>query len=444
MIRSKHWFVIFLITTLLLSMSVSVNAQGGRQGTLTKGQPVSAQIAAGQVLRFDYVLAATSQISIQSVSDTAIVTLSIVRDGTVVAAEVNPTSQFTIILNTVLSAGSYVVEVSTVNNTAGVVILIVQDETPVTITPLVAGAPVNSMVNPATTLALYSFTGLAEPAYLYIESALPDRGINAQLINATSGQKIGEISPALLGTRFRIPAGADTYQVEIHHSGSGDPEPFTLCLTAVSAPSCEGGGSSSDGDNSIPTLQPFATVGGDTATPENAPCTVTPTNGSVNIRQSASTGSIIYGVLRANDVAAVTGISPDGAFYNILYNSINGWVAVSVVTSSGNCANVPQVSPPPVIAPSPTPTFTPQPSPTPSGPCLITIISPTNVYTIPTAIVDNLFDQIQGGGQLIPIGRLADNSWWKTNYNGAWIQTSTFGGSASVSGNCSTLPIVSP
>ncbi|MBX3063128.1 MAG: hypothetical protein KF726_09135 [Anaerolineae bacterium] len=443
MMRSKRWIAVLLITALILLQGAitSVNAQGGTQGALTKGQPVSAQVAAGQVLRFDYVLTATSQVSIQSVSDTAIVTLSVVRDGSVVAAEANPTSQFTIILNAVLSAGSYVVEVSTVNNTAGVIILIVQNETPVTITPLVAGAPVNSMVNPATTLALYSFTGLAEPAYLYIDSALPDRGINAQLLNTTSGQKIGEITSALLGARFRIPTGTDAYQVEIQHSGSGDVEPFTLCLAPVSASNCEGGGSA---DNSIPTLQPFATVGGNTATPENAPCTVTPTNGSVNIRQSASTGSIIYGVLRANDVAAVTGISPDGAFYNILYNSINGWVAVSVVTSSGNCANVPQVSPPPVIAPSPTPTFTPQPSPTPSGPCLITIISPTNVYTIPTAIVDNLFDQIQGGGQLIPTGRLADNSWWKTNYNGSWIQTSTFGGSASVSGNCNNLPIVSP
>jgi hypothetical protein len=74
---------------------------------------------------------------------------------------------------------------------------------------------------------------------------------------------------------------------------------------------------------------------------------------------------------------------------------------------------------------------------------LLTLNSPVYVYTQPTAQVDYLFDQVQSG-ELIPVGRLSDNSWWKTNYGNAWVQTNLFGGSITVSGNCGGLPVVSP
>jgi hypothetical protein len=41
------------------------------------------------------------------------------------------------------------------------------------------------------------------------------------------------------------------------------------------------------------------------------------------------------------------------------------------------------------------------------------------------------------------VGRLADGSWWKTNYANAWVPTYLFGGALTVSGNCA-LPIVQP
>ncbi len=66
------------------------------------------------------------------------------------------------------------------------------------------------------------------------------------------------------------------------------------------------------------------------------------------------------------------------------------------------------------------------------------------VYTQPNAQVDYLFDEVQQGYQLSPVGRLADNSWWKTSYGDAWIQTSLLGDKANLSGDCSSLPVVSP
>ena len=78
-----------------------------------------------------------------------------------------------------------------------------------------------------------------------------------------------------------------------------------------------------------------------------------------------------------------------------------------------------------------------------SGGSIVTINSPVKVYSIPVANVSYLYDQVQGG-ELIPVGRLADNSWWKTNYASAWIQTSEFGNTVSISGDCSGLAVVEP
>jgi hypothetical protein len=186
-------------------------------------------------------------------------------------------------------------------------------------------------------------------------------------------------------------------------------------------------------------------------------CTVSPTlAGGANIRQSANVNSIIVGALPGGAVADVLGISPDGAFYNVQYNQINGWTALSAVTASGDCSGVASVNPPPpILIPSPTPipptpippTPTPPPptaTPTQSGPCLITMTGEALVYTQPNAIPDFIYDEVQPGYQLIPVGRLADNSWWHTNYGNSWIETSHFGSEATVTGDCSALPIVSP
>ena len=81
--------------------------------------------------------------------------------------------------------------------------------------------------------------------------------------------------------------------------------------------------------------------------------------------------------------------------------------------------------------------------PAPVGPCLITLTQPTFVYTTTIAQMDYLFDQVQGG-QLLVIGRLADNSWWQTNNYGAWLPASALGSTAQIGGNCDSVPITAP
>jgi hypothetical protein len=74
------------------------------------------------------------------------------------------------------------------------------------------------------------------------------------------------------------------------------------------------------------------------------------------------------------------------------------------------------------------------------------VVAPTYIYQSTVADPSNLFDQAQPGAQLSPLGRLADNSWWQVLEYGypQWLQTSTFGSSIQIGGDCSTLPLVNP
>jgi len=416
-------------------------------GALTAGLPSAGQVSAGQALRFEYTVSATSAVALQAAGDSLQPTLRVLSGGVDVAAEANLTGQTAVALNVVLQPGTYVVEVAGANGTAGQVVVAVQRETPITPVGLVAGIATDGLVNDGTPAALYEFGGLAEAAYLYVESRLPEWGVNVLITNVETGQIVGQSLSDVLGARFRFAPSTSTYQVLVSASGAGVEEPFTVCVALASAGGCEGPIVTVEAGTPQPdTPQPVATeevtVGGCTVTPNVA--------GGVNIRQSASTGSIVVGALPGSGVATVLGIAPDNSFYNIQFNNITGWVAASVVTASGDCANLATVNPPPVIAPptaTPPPTNTPIP-PThtpepPSGPCLITVNSPTNVYTTTIEVVDYLYDQLQSG-ELIPVGRTADGAWYKTNYANSWLPTHVIGHTVSRSGNCNNLPVVSP
>lgn len=439
---TKRWLWILLAAVLSVSLT-GVSAQGESDGTLTAGLPAVGQVqTAGDTLRYDYTLSEARQVTLQVLSDSAKPTVTILRDGAVVAAEMNAGGVSTVTLTTLLDAGAYVVEVGTTNGTFGLVVLNVQSETPITITPLTAGSLISGAVSASAPLALYRFDALAEPAYLYVESQSDGSGVGVQVVNVATGGVVAQSSADVLGARFRFGAGSTAYQIEISASGAGASESFTLCLSTLQAGGCEG--QAAPAPSPTTTLVPTLAVA---PTAESSGCTVTPNVSSgVNIRQSATTSSVVLGSLPGVASAPVLGISPDGGFYNILYNAVNGWVSITVVNTQGDCGSLAVVNPPPVVAPPtlpPPPTAAPTqpPPPTPSGPCLITLTSPTFIYQIPNDDISYLQDQVQAG-ELIPTGRLADNTWWKTNYANAWISTSTFGVTAQVSGDCRNLPVI--
>ncbi len=444
---NRRWFLALITALVLGCLTLPISAQGTTSGTIVMGQPLPSQLDAGTTATYDYTVAQLSQITLQALGASAQPTLTILRDGAVVASQPNSEKALTINLTTTLDAGSYTVEVGTLDNAAGLVVVVLQSEIAVSSTPLVPANIISSVVSNSAPTALYSFSAIDTlDTYLYIESGAENNGVSVQVLNKTSGKLSAQIEASMLGARLHIPAGQDSYQVEIQQSATGSTEPFTICFAPVSVGGCETGSAQSQ---AAPTAVPPAATEEIFAVPTVASgyCILTGSaKSAVNIRQSATTNSIIVATLPDGASANVIGISPDKQFYNVLYAGTNGWIAVSVASTSGDCANILIINPPPPVLPAAAPTAVPQAAPTSAGPCRLSVVAPTYIYTKTNPIPDYLFDQAQPGAQISPLGRLADNSWWQVLEYGypQWLQTSTFGNSVQVSGDCSALPIVTP
>ncbi len=430
--------ILLLISSLVLIVgAVTVHAWQGNGGELVTGQPAFGNITtANSTLTYTYSLSDSRAVTLQVIGEVAQPTITVLKAGQPVANQPNTEGSKIVSLTVLLDAGTYTVQVGTVNNSVGSVIVVVQSATPVTTGQLPIASVVIGQVTADATSATYNFTAFPEPAFLYFESTLPTGGATIHLKNMAAGTESVINGADVSGTRFRIPAGSTAYEIDVAFTGTDQPQTFTLCLTLVSASSCESGSApqtNTTGDGSTPP---------DTSNP--SACTVTPLNANgANIRKTADTASPVIIGLPNGAVASVTGISPAGNFFKVNYKNVNGWVAQVAVGSSGDCSGVPVVNPP-LFVPTPTPTpIPPTSTPEPSGPCLITMADKVYVYSQPNAIPDYIFDQVQKGYQLSPIGRLKDNSWWKTNYGSSWIQTKYLGHEAKVSGNCNHLPVVS-
>lgn len=449
----RKFIMLFLLLILSVAAPFAAVAQADLDGTLILNQPLISTLSIpGESRSYAYTLVEPRIVTLQLIGDTAQPTIAILRDGAVVAEAANTQGALVVNLSAFLTGGSYVVTVGTANNSTGTVALVLQTEqTPVT-TALQPGQPLNGALSQQQSLQLYTFNALQERAWLYITSQDEAAPVSARVTNSLTNALVALVSPELGGARMTIPAGSSSFQIAVTGNVQGASTAYTVCYAPVSQ-------ASACGETGASAPSPTAQADSPAATPEvtggTAACTVTPQlAGGANIRQSASVNSILIGALPGGAVANVLGISPDGSFYNIQYNAItSGWVALSVVNSSGDCATVPTVQPPQIIpvptaiptqAPTQPPTATAAPTATPAGPCLITMNAAALVYTQPNAIPDYIYDQVQAGYELIPNGRLADNSFWRTNYAGSWIEYSTMLNTATVTGNCGALPIVSP
>src|SRR5690606_12736827 len=105
----------------------------------------------------------------------------------------------------------------------------------------------------------YVFTGLeADTLLLYVTSELPDAGPLVSLEDAATEETLASTSARVTGVRYRIPAGAVDYLVEVAHSGSPAIETYTICLENASGtgPLCADGAAATP----VPTATPIALV----------------------------------------------------------------------------------------------------------------------------------------------------------------------------------------
>lgn len=448
--NSRFRWIAALLALMLAVSAPWVGAFAQADGTLTFAQPVLGALEDGQdVLSYSYTAVQATSLSLQVISEAVAATITIRDEAGIVAQELNAGSSLIATISAVLSPAVYTVEIGSANGAAGSVVVAIQSETPLVVQTLNPGALISAEVSAAAPVTVYSFSALAEPAVLTFESILADGGPSVRIMNVLTRAVVATIAPEWGGAIYSIPANGQAYELMITHSGRPTGEGYNLCLRAASG-ACEG-------TPLLPQTQPAQP-----AQPIIAACTVTPLQaGGANIRQSTSTNAPVLSVLAGGQTASVIGVSPDSAWFNVTFGAVIGWVARSAVVESGDCATVPVVQPPPFqpasqptqppAQPQPTqppaqPTQPPAPTPIPtmSGPCLITITAPTYIYQSPLADISNLQDQVMPPGELIPTGRLADNSWWRLNFAGAWIETSLFGVSAQVTGDCSGLPVTSP
>jgi hypothetical protein len=426
---------------LVILMALFATPIAHAQDTLTSAQPLVVAIPSGGSISVQYTLADARGVAITALSDSAPPTLSILRGDEVVAASVNPRSTTSLTLNAFLLGGTHTVRVGTVDGGAANIVLSVDAEVPVNVDIVGLGEVISAQVTPDQPVLLYRLLALPEPGFLYIENALLDTGARIRIVDAATGEETGSVGSILLGARLLIAPGNIAYQIEVIQSGSLNPEPFSLCFAPTSNDVCETGGAPVQADITPPPL-----VEATLAPTVVSACTVTPNSaGGANIRSTADVNAPLVGAMPANTSADVIGISPDRSFYNVNFNGRIGWVAGSVVTTTGDCSAIQTVNPPPTLTPTPTSTPTATPSPTSAGPCVISFAAPTFVYTIPNADQSYLFDQAQPGQTYIANGRLSSGGWIRATRSdnvivNAWIQSMQ----VLSNGNCNGLPVVSP
>jgi uncharacterized protein YraI len=255
-------------------------------------------------------------------------------NGLVVQSADNASGQMILDRQIPLSTSNLYLEVGSANGTIGNYIVALQESTfAVGPTPLTLGQSVTGSTDNATPEAFFSFDApVDQGAKLLVDSLTPTRGVVVSLRDGLSGELLALSNMRFGGVDFDILPASGSYFLEIMHSGTEAAEGFTVCYVGLNT----------------------QTTCGEVAQAPLA-CAVTPTGASVNIRSGNSTDFGIVGTLAAGASATVIGQSNGGGWVLIDFNGLNGWVAASVVTVTGDCAAVSVVATPvpPVVATQP-------------------------------------------------------------------------------------------
>ena len=290
-------------------------------------------------------------------------------NGLVVQVAENATAQMILDRQIALSTSNLYLEVGSANGVTGSYLVVLLPSAFATgPTPLALGQSVSGSIDNATPEAMFGFNApVDQGARLLVDSLSPNRGVTVSLRDGLSGELLALSNMRFGGVDFDIRAGSGSYFLEVIHTGTDAAEGFTVCYVGLNTQtSC------------AETVAPAA-------------CAVTPAGAAVNIRAGNSTDFAIVGTLPAGESAAVTGQAGGASWYQVAYNGLNGWVAASVVTASGDCVNAPVVAtpvPPVVVTQAPPAVETQAPTVTPDA---------------PTEEPDNGGDGGNGGGG-IPLG----------------------------------------
>ena len=228
--RRNTWVLLLLCCALLIGV-MPVAAQTGGVTPIGVGDNQPGELTPGaETQRFAVLLDAPQNIEIQVLAltrDFAPAVRIIDPQGIPIVTLGNPTRE-SIIGTTVslLSAGDYLIEVTTVSGVPGQYVLSLRAGDPLEPPETIAlGEAVSGIVNRTESRHAFIFPGAAN-AFMLLNVQARDTLSNPALIlrDGSTGEVIGMGSPRLAGVRFRIPPGIATYLVgrEAHSVIDGD------------------------------------------------------------------------------------------------------------------------------------------------------------------------------------------------------------------------------
>ena len=331
----RHLFVRVLILIALATMFSTVSAQAGvlvsgsgQLGLLTEQTPLTIYSFSGN---------AGDQITVRVLSLTPGMTMSLSLlapdQQQLASSDSDPFAErdgAAVVTARLASAGAHSV---LVGGTPGDYLITFDARPPVEMQSLTPVAPITVNLSGLTPVQTLSFA--ANPtgeSSLMLRTEVVEANYSARMYDGSgvlSGVTSG-LQEACLG----VHAGDGTYEVIVETQERD--LTFDVVVTYRNSP-CVGassGGSTSD-------IPPVTTP--EVVAPEGVCLAVA--GGTVNIRSGAGTNFGVVGTLNPGQSITVTGTSGTG-WYAVESQSVQGWLAASVVSVTGSCANLPQVGSP--------------------------------------------------------------------------------------------------
>lgn len=418
-LRTRKWVLSIFLTVFTLLSSGLLLIQAQETIVINVGENRPGNIAnPATPITFNVPILTPQTVNVQVLGITTgfFPSLRVVDPSGIVLQDIANTSAQSIIQASVSfgAAGLYTVHVGSASGTTGDFLLAVQAGQPLLPpSPLTLGVQVPATVSAQQTLNSYSFSAnLTEVLLLTVRSDSTTNGSVIRLKESITGETIALSNADLVGNRFRIPVGINSYLLEVSHGGSTLPESYVVCLELENGTTpCGGVVAAPPTVAIIPTEVLPPTVPGYIPPPiaSNGPCQVVSAAGNnINVRSGPSLSDSIITQLPSGQLALVIGRQADNSWYQIQFNGIIGWVSATVIVVGGQCGVVPVVIPtlpplPPTFTPTPTPTatltptlesptFTPTPTPTWDGTLFIPVTFIAPVTFVPPLIITPLIE----------------------------------------------------
>lgn len=245
---------------------------------------------------------------------------------------------------TFVQGGDYAIVVSSASGMTGQFVIRVSSAASAPAAPsLQNGQPVSGSLASGQTIT-YTLMGGSSPLMLTVEGS-----VSVTLQNA-AGETTGLTTSALEGGAFYLPPGIQTYQLMLSNETGAASVNYTAALNPRTGQS-----------NPVVVTPTSVLATPATSEPTEIPLPVLPTTGAcvlatlrpiyVNVRTGPSTDFDRVANLDPQQTYPVIGRSADGSWYQVDFGGGNGWVALFVARTGGDCSNLPVTYTPPTVAP---------------------------------------------------------------------------------------------